>query len=258
VYELGATAVPRRLTFAGNARFPVWSGNGQFVAFQSDHEGDNAIFRKRADGTGVVERLTKPETGTAHVPETWSPEGAHLLYRVVKNNTHTLWDLTIGGTSTPYGDVQSGGVTSAVFSPDGRWVAYGFVDASGQRDDPSGNSGIWVQPYPATGARYPAPKGFRDFFPAWSADGATLFYVATLARPVVRMAVQTRGTVAFGPPTAFEGAPSSRLGVNLGRSYDVLPDGGFVSVADDPAAGPQELRVILNWHEELKRLAPAK
>ena len=40
------------------------------------------------------------------------------------------------------------------------------------------------------------------------------------------------------------------------RGYDVLPDGRFVSVSLDP--GSAEIRVILNWFEELKRFAPAK
>jgi hypothetical protein len=41
----------------------------------------------------------------------------------------------------------------------------------------------------------------------------------------------------------------------------VLPDGRIVSVSSNTAgaaAFPLEFRVVLNWFEELKRLAPAK
>jgi len=45
------------------------------------------------------------------------------------------------------------------------------------------------------------------------------------------------------------------------RGYDLLPDGRIVSVASSPtlgAFGTGEVRVVLNWFEELKRMAPAK
>ena len=43
----------RQLTFGGKSRHPIWSRDGQWVAFQSDREGDLAIFRQRADGSAV-------------------------------------------------------------------------------------------------------------------------------------------------------------------------------------------------------------
>ena len=47
------------------------------------------------------------------------------------------------------------------------------------------------------------------------------------------------------------------------RAYDVLPDGRFISVSqaygdDSTTALSGEVRVVLNWTEELKRLVPAK
>ena len=256
VYDIGSAASPRRLTFAGNARFPVWSGDGQFIAFQSDHEGDNAIFRQRADGSGATERLTMPEAGTEHVPESWSPDGTHLLYRVVKDGTHALWDLTLGGTAAAFGGVRSVQPTSAVFSPDGRWVAYASSDVAG--GGPSPNRGIFIQPYPATGARYQAPKTSLDFHPAWAADGASLFYVPVAANPIVMVNVQTRPAVVFGSVTALERVPPPRLQAGSARGYDVLPDGGFVTATDGAGGTGErpELRVILNWFEELTRLVP--
>jgi Tol biopolymer transport system component len=255
VYALGAAAAPRRLTFTGNSRFPVWSGNGQFIAFQSDHEGDKGIFRQRADGTGGLERLTRPEPGTEHVPETWSPDGAHLLYRVVKDNTHSLWDLMVGRTAATFGGVQSAQLTGAVFSPDGRWVAYAVADVPGGGASP--NRGIFVQPYPATGARYQVPRSFADYHPAWSADGSRLLYVPTAASSPVSVTLQTRPTVAFGLPTALEGAVSPRLVSTDVRGYDVLPDGGFLTATDNADVGERpEFHVIVNWFDELKRLAP--
>src|SRR5262245_11698421 len=80
IYDLSSSALPRRLTFGGRNRFPIWSADGLRVAFQSDRDSDLAIFWQRADGTDAGERLTRPEPGTSHVPNAWSPQGDALVY----------------------------------------------------------------------------------------------------------------------------------------------------------------------------------
>jgi len=68
-------------------RFPIWSTDGQRVAFQSDRE---------ADGSGAAERLTKPDQkGVSHVPEAWSPKGDTLFSRSTKDGTASLWTRSI-------------------------------------------------------------------------------------------------------------------------------------------------------------------
>lgn len=54
LYETSGSTALRRLTEGGNNRYPVWSRDGQRVAFQSQREGDAGIFWQRADGTGTV------------------------------------------------------------------------------------------------------------------------------------------------------------------------------------------------------------
>jgi len=56
VYELGGTIAPRQLTVGGANRYPVWSADGERVAFQSNREGDFGVFWQRADGAGTAER----------------------------------------------------------------------------------------------------------------------------------------------------------------------------------------------------------
>ena len=66
IYELGSTTSMRPLTFGGKNRFPIWSADGQRVAFQSDREGDLGIFWQRADGSGA--RRAVDETRSGHIP----------------------------------------------------------------------------------------------------------------------------------------------------------------------------------------------
>ena len=56
IYELGGTIAPRQLTVGGANRYPVWSADGERVAFQSNREGDFGVFWQRADGAGTAER----------------------------------------------------------------------------------------------------------------------------------------------------------------------------------------------------------
>ncbi len=44
VYEGSGATTMRRLTEGGSNRYPVWSGDGTYIAFQSDREGDRGIF----------------------------------------------------------------------------------------------------------------------------------------------------------------------------------------------------------------------
>src|SRR5262249_52046344 len=108
IYELSTTSALRRLTFEGHNRFPVWSGDGQWIAFQSDRESDFGVFRQPIDGSNPkVERLTKPEPGISHIPESWSPDGRTLLLSARREErNYSLWALSLETKKlTPFGNV---------------------------------------------------------------------------------------------------------------------------------------------------------
>ena len=58
---------------------PVWSPDGRFLAYESEVDGKDGVFRKRADGTGDAEALLPPGKLTFPAPHSWSPDGRHLL-----------------------------------------------------------------------------------------------------------------------------------------------------------------------------------
>jgi hypothetical protein len=84
IQDLVGSAAPRKLTLGGANRFPIWSEDGNWIAFQSDREGDLGIFRQRANGTGTAERLTRPEQGVAHIPESWQPHTQQFAFTATK------------------------------------------------------------------------------------------------------------------------------------------------------------------------------
>jgi serine/threonine protein kinase len=262
IYDFEGSSAPRRLTFKGRNRFPVWSPDGSRLALQSDRDGNLGIFVQDAGGATAPEPLTTAEAGDAHIPESWSPDGKHLLYAVQRGSRFTLRSLSVDDKkSTPFGDVVSeGGPPGAVFSPNGRWVAYAIIETVPEATSP--NRGVFVQPFPATGSRYQVPNTALDYHPAWSPDGKTLFYNPAAILPLAAVTVRAGAGIFFERPVKI--APTSRVLANEARGYDILPDGRFVGVVPAPAVeggvatDSPELGVVLNWSEELKRLVPAR
>jgi hypothetical protein len=156
--------------------------------------------------------------------------------------------------TTPFGTVTSREPIGAVFSPNGRWIAY----TSTPHDDVSAaNRGVFVQPFPPTGTVFQVPRQLVDFHPLWTADGREIVFLAsTNARQMAAVRVTANGGLTFGTPTRF---PASVTGDRLSaepRSFDLLPDGRLIGVVTRTDAGRSlysELRVVLNWQEELKQ-----
>src|SRR5262249_35416796 len=100
--------------------------------------------------------------------------------------------------------------------------------------------------------------------PVWSPDGKHLFYVVKRDSPesqLIQVDVQTQPTFSvIGSPTAL---PIRGFTGNGPRNYDISPDGNsFVLItADESKPGSQlasQLKVTLNWFEELKQRVPIK
>jgi eukaryotic-like serine/threonine-protein kinase len=238
-----------RLTLGGNNRFPTWSSDGKHVVFQSDRGGNRGLFWQPVDG-GEAVRLTTPNAGEAHEPE--SSYGDRLLFSVTKGSDVSLWMLSLADKeSTPFGDVHSKVRTGAVFSPDGRWVAYATTEGS--------TTTIYVQPFPPTGYRRQLPpKDGEPKHPVWSSDGGQLFYNPGPGQ--FESVSVTKLPFAFGNPVPlprpFPGAPPSAR-----RPYDITPDGKFVSPiaagqSRSGRASAPPIQVVLNWFEDLRARVP--
>jgi serine/threonine-protein kinase len=251
-YELSGASAVRQLTFEGNNRFPIWSADGSRVAFQSDRNGDPAVFWQSADG-GIAEPLTTPDPGTSHTPESWSPDGKVLLFTATKGTISSLWTYSLEDRKAVlFGGVKGSTLpANALFSHDGRRVAYQF----GQPGVTEAT--LYVEPFPPDGTKQLiAQQGGR---PLWSRDGKELFYVPAPGRFVVVGVVKTAPIPTFtnevDVPRGFGPSTPSEP-----RTFDILPDGRIVGVV--PAASRptqvQQIHVVLNWFEELKAKVPAK
>src|SRR5262245_32086206 len=264
VYDLTGASTMRRLTFEGHNRLPIWSGDSQRVAFQSDREGDLAIFVQHDGPSPQAERLTKPEPGVAHVPESWSPDGQTLLFSAKKEAVFSLWMLSLDDKKIkPVADIRSVEPIGATFSPDGRWIAYYSNLKRPFEAGPNANRGVYVQPFPPTGARHQLPKEGNDFHPAWAATGTELFYRPQTNR-FSAVSVQTQPNFVFGKMVSLPRPATPDRSSSDVRDYDVMPDGRLLStipVGDDSVSGTlaaPQIRVVLNWFSELQERVPVK
>ena len=136
----------------------------------------------------------------------------------------------------------------AHISPDGRWLAY--------ESSETGEIAIFVLPFPDVSTARWRLSSAGGVSPAWARDGRTLFYRSGQAI----LAVSVRGATPAdwgAPEKLFEGPYFFIDGPEM---FDVAPDGrGFVMLkAAGTRSTQQELHVIVNWVEELKRLVPMK
>jgi serine/threonine-protein kinase len=248
-YDVNGSTGLQRITYGPNANSPVWSQDGTQVAFQVERDGDRAIFAQPADRSAEARPITTPRPGEAHVPQSWY--GDVLLFDVVVGSNVSLYQVSLkDGTTAPFGDVHSSTETGAVFSPDGKWVAYSTTDKGATQPQLS------VQPFPATGRPYKLvqPTASAAQHPLWTPDGSALLYLPAPGY-LERVPVQTQPAFVFGNPERlprpFQGGPPGSR-----RLFDMMPDGrilAFKNSLQTVNTQSDEIHVWLNWFEDINR-----
>jgi serine/threonine-protein kinase len=142
-------------------------------------------------------------------------------------------------------------------SPDGRWLLY--------QSNESGRSEIYVRPYPDVNAgrwQISTAGGSRG---TWNPKGGEVFYMAPgTAAATALMSVRIELGAAFkaGTPQVLFQGPYLPAPALTGRPYSPSPDGTrflMIKSADATGSGAQSQQIVVvqNWTEELKRRVPA-
>jgi hypothetical protein len=213
------------------------------VGFLATRNAHRTAWIRRADGSDSARALGG---SSADYDEIWfDASGRFTLFRSEGSaeGTRHLLVLEKGVDTVPRSLLRARYDNFAMtLSPDGRWLAY--------VSDESGNSEVYVRPFPDVNSAKFAVSVGGGLEPLWRRDGAELFFR------------NTRGdmyAVPVGKGREFErGAPRllfSRPGMALQefyRSYDVHPDGKRFLMLSSGDAEARRLSVIFNWRPELQ------
>jgi Tol biopolymer transport system component len=217
---------------------PLWSPDGQQILYVSLRSGGyNGIYRKAADGSGSEELLYRYEPGAPVNLRDISADGRYLTF----NSGGVILVLPLTGTDPSARKAielsrEEFAVAGGVFSPDGRFVAYGTNETD--------RFELYVQPFDTASGTL-ASEGKQRVSQAgtgpmmfWRSDGRELFFTDTEPDLVV-MAVDVSTDTGFQPgtPRVLFHVPGNALG-DLGTTKYVSRDGQrFVFIL--PAEGAQ-------------------
>ena len=256
VHDL-ARGTQTQLTFAGEAVRPIWSPDGEHIAFGLDTAASNAPIPRRlfvipADGSGPGTPIGT--TGAMPVPTDW-PSADQLLMDALVEGEQGRSDIFSvspkrGGTPAAYSPGAEG-EAAAVVSPDGRHAAFIRESEAGQ--------GVWVREFPNAVGQWKIANGHH---PRWSRDGKYVYYWRTgTVDSLYRVPVERGASV-----VAFAEELVVAIDAYGIANWDLFADGRVLltviaptdvtSPSGNTGARPKQ-RIVTNWFAELTRLMSA-
>ena len=240
-----ARTTSTRFTFNAAEDFlPIWSPDGANIVFVSDRSGLGNFYEKPTSGAANEEEILK--TDERKWPSDWSRDGQYVAFITSSPTTKLdLWVLPMFGDRKPISFLQTSfNEDGPRFSPDGHFIAY-YSDDSGPYE-------VYVQPFPATGAKWQISSG-GGMQPRWRRDGKELFFMAPDKKLMAVDVNLGNGTFEAGVPKML--FPTHSIGYFGPRNYyECSADGRrFLINSLQSDAGSTPVTVVVNWPADLKR-----
>ena len=267
VYDWARDTLTRVTSEGSNEEYPVWTPDGGRIVYRSFRSSTDpsgyTLSWKRADGSGEAQVLVQSKA--ALLPGAWHPTKKVLAYvATMPRSGEDVMTLPVEGDEA--GGWKPGQPTAVVntvareraptFSPDGKWISYSSNEANQDQ--------VYVQPFPGPGARVMVS----------SAGGSTSAFsrarpemVFTAPAPDYRAVLMVapyrveKGSFRPGKPLPWAERGPVLRDLNGQRLYALHPDGVRVALAppsEREAVGQSHLTLVLNFFDELRRIAPGQ
>ena len=236
-----------RLTPSRSNNYPVWTPDGQRVAFSSSGGDGRKPYWQDIDGSAPPEMIPAPEG--FWWPRSFSPDGTQMVatLEAIGQSNWDIWVFPLVGEEDAYPLIATRHREDfGRVSPDGSWIAY--------ESDETGRLEIYIQAYPGLGSKIRLSRDGGQA-PVWSHAGDELYFAsgANSATGVEILSV----AIDLGPPLVA-GSPVKLFETTMfPGQFDVCPDGRFVFIQfKQELPTVHGVDVALGWTQTLSQLVP--
>jgi Tol biopolymer transport system component/C-terminal processing protease CtpA/Prc len=213
---------------------PIWSPDGEWIAFASNRYGNNDIFVVPADG-GKTERLTWHSGND--VPNDWSPDGKTVIFRASRDQSvNGIYGVDVATGKTRQYFLDNAAVNYPKFSLDGKRILYTRIGFPWTRPRYEGTaaSQIWEYDIPSGKRIEWRNNGFQHLWPNYALGGKSILAVTVGEKT---------------PSSSYVGKPIPRNVDNVNRCpniYAIDAPGKARRVTGFVEEGPRFLTVSRN------------
>jgi serine/threonine-protein kinase len=250
VYDWRRGSRTRVTSGLGVGTNPIWTPDNQSVVFYSSGH----LYSARADGAERPQVLASDDERVRYATS-FSADGTKmLLLEVASGGVES--HLQVAAVDRRSGQLRLGkpelfrrlnsGAPSAVFSPDGRWIAYASPE--------SGPYEVYVRAFPDTGRQWQISTN-GGIFPLWSRTANELFYRTEDQLIMVASYTVENGSFTATRPRVW--SQTRLFNTGLVQNFDLAPDGKRFAVLT--SAGKPETQeapramLVLNFFDEIRR-----
>jgi Tol biopolymer transport system component len=207
---------------------PSWAPDGKTIVFESNRDGEAAVYTIRPDGSALT-RLTP--SGTRGEQPNWSTDGRRIVFSSNRDGVSQLYLMARDGTNpvalpgSTYGFLAS-------FSPDGRWLLFAAQDTR-----PSLQYRVVVMHSDGSNRRTLGDMTKSNEDPRWTTDGQRVVFTEVpllemlpneAPRDFVRRRTQAQRQVSVTPDGMDMRALQPDESTRITRDRGLSPDGKWL------------------------------